>query len=294
MPVAVYESSPIKRSRRTKSDVFSLRQAIYNVVSEDRPMTVRQVFYRLVSAGLIDKTEAAYKMVVRLLGVMRREGQLPFSWIADSTRWQRVPQTYSSLDDALEDMQTYYRRNLWDNQNAYVEIWLEKEALAGVIYQASAKWHVPLMVTRGYPSLSYLATAAETMQAQDRPCYLYYFGDLDPSGVDIPRKIEYDLREFAPDADIHFRRVAVTREQVEEMGLQTRPTKTTDTRSKNFKGESVEVDAIPPAKLREMVTELIQAHIDSDQLERLQNVEAAERATLASIVSRLQEGHDDD
>ena len=186
MPVAVYESSPIKRSRRTKSDVFSLRQAIYNVVSEDRPMTVRQVFYRLVSAGLIDKTEAAYKMVVRLLGVMRREGQLPFSWIADSTRWQRVPQTYSSLDDALEDMQTYYRRNLWDNQNAYVEIWLEKEMLAGVIYQASAKWHVPLMVTRGYPSLSYLATAAETMQAQDRPCYLYYFGDLDPSGVDIP------------------------------------------------------------------------------------------------------------
>ena len=143
-----------------------------------------------------------------------------------------------------------------------------------MLYQATAEWDVPLMVTRGYPSLSYLYTPAEAMQAEQRPCHLYYFGDLDPSGVDIPRKVEHDLREFAPDVDLTFKRVAVTRDQVEEMGLQTRPTKTTDTRAKYFRGESVEVDAIPPATLRRMVSDLIEQHIDGEALSRLKTVVA--------------------
>ncbi len=286
-----YQSSPIKRIRRTKGDILALRDTLHNVVKANRPMTVRQVFYQMVTLGAIDKTEAAYNgIVVRLLGVMRREGQLPFRWIADSTRWMRKPDSYSSLRSMLENSIEFYRRNLWDSQDTYVEVWLEKEALAGVLYEATAEWDVPLMVTRGYPSLSYLHTAAETMQGVGKPCYLYYFGDLDPSGVDIPRRIERDLNTFAPDADINFRRVAVTREQVEEMGLPTRPTKTKDTRAKFFIGESVEVDAIPPVTLRSMVSELIEAHIDSTALKRIREIEAAERSTLATVMSTLDSG----
>ena len=112
-------------------------------------MTVRQVFYRLVSSGVIPKTEASYKnIVVRLLGIMRREGDLPFRWIADNTRWMRKPSTYSSLEHALDNTIATYRRALWDQQDSYVEIWLEKDALAGVLYDVTAEWDVPLMVTR--------------------------------------------------------------------------------------------------------------------------------------------------
>ncbi|MCX7429061.1 MAG: hypothetical protein NTW96_25970 [Planctomycetia bacterium] len=282
-----YQSSPIKRTRRTKREIEAIREAIRDLLAEENPMTVRQVFYRLVSMRVIDKTEAEYQNTVRQLGVMRRAGLIPYSWIADATRWMRKPDTHGSLDAMLRYTASTYRHALWDAQAAYVEIWLEKDALAGVLYDVTARWDVPLMVTRGYPSLSFLHTAAEQIRHEDRPCYLYYFGDLDPSGVDIPRKVEQDIREFAPDVEIHFQRVAVTREQVEMFDLPTRPTKRSDSRSRSFKGESVEVDAIPPKTLREIVEILICQHIDADALERTRRVEMAERDTLRGIVDRL-------
>jgi hypothetical protein len=144
------------------------------------------------------------------------------------------------------------------------------------------------MVTRGYPSLSFLHSAAEEMRSQQgRPCYLYYFGDLDPSGIDIPRRVEKDLRAFAPDVDLHFQRVAVTREQVQEFNLHTRPTKKSDSRSKNFRGESVELDAIPPAALRVMVLTCIEQHINQEALRQTRLTEQLERHTLQSVLNAM-------
>lgn len=233
-----YRARPIKQNRRTKAEIDKIKTASYKLLEAEQPMTVRQLYYRLVSAGIIQKTEQEYDAVCRLLALMRRSGELPFSWLADATRWQRKPSTHSSLASMLERSSQFYRRSVWDNQDVYVEIWLKKDALAGVLWDVTREWDVPLMVTRGYPSLSYLYSAAEAMQEEKKPCYLYYFGDRDPSGVDIPRKVESNLREFAPDVELHFERVAVTEEQIITFGLHTRPTKKTDTRSKNFTGES--------------------------------------------------------
>jgi hypothetical protein len=147
---------------------------------------------------------------VRLLGEMCRAKEIPFGWIADNTRWMRKPTTYSSLSDMLERSAEFYRRALWDESDVYVEIWLEKDALAGVLYDATAEWDVPLMVTRGYASISYLHSAAEAIQQRGKRACLYYFGDYDPSGIDITRAVEQGIREFAPDTDIEFERVAVT------------------------------------------------------------------------------------
>ncbi|MCX7428901.1 MAG: hypothetical protein NTW96_25150 [Planctomycetia bacterium] len=251
-------------------------------------MTVRQVYYRLVSATVIEKTEAEYQTVVRLLGVLRRAGEVPYGWIADATRWMRKPSTHGSMESMLRNTAETYRRALWNDQDVYVETWLEKDALAGVLYDVTAVWDVPLMVTRGYPSLSFLHSAAEQIREESRPCYYYYFGDLDPSGIDIPRKVERDIRQFAPDVDLHFECVAVTREQVEQFNLPTRPTKKSDSRAKKFKGESVEVDAIPPAALRELVSDCITRHIDAYTLDRTRCIENAERKTLEGIVARLE------
>ncbi len=282
--VESYGSSPTRRSRRTADDMKKIRAELFRVLLVHKPMTVRQVYYQMVSRGVIDKTETEYKSTVcRLLSDMRREGVIPYGWITDNTRLMRKPRTHSSLADALDDMQTFYRRAIWDDQDAYVEVWLEKDALSGVLYPVTSKWDVPLMVTRGYPSLSFLHDAAETIDSWERPAYLYYFGDHDPSGVDIPRAVEEGIREMAPEAEIHFERVAVNRSQIEEWSLPTRPTKKTDTRSKNFEGESVEVDAIEPGRLRRMVENCITQHIDSDALDRLQTAERAEKDTLKAI-----------
>jgi hypothetical protein len=268
--------------------VGAIRDAIRAALEEDNPMTVRQVFYRLVSTGVIAKTEAEYKStVVRLLGLMRREGAIPFGWIADNTRWMRKPRTYSSLESALRRTAETYRRSLWDNQDVYVEVWLEKDALAGVLYDETQRWDVPLMVTRGYPSLSYLYEAADAISDLGKPAYLYYYGDYDPSGLDITRAVEDGIREFAPDAEIYFRRVAVTPEQIGEWSLPTRPTKTTDSRSKGFAGESVEVDAFPPRLLRQMVAECIDRHVDPRALEVLRVAEESEPEILSRLCSQI-------
>jgi len=285
---SVSGSSPTK-ARRGRDSIGRLKADLYEIIERDRPMTCRQVFYRAVSRGLIGKTEAEYKTTIcRLLAVMRRDGTLPFDWIADNTRWMRKPRSHSGLAGMLDYAQETYRRAIWDEQDCYVEVWLEKDALAGVLYDITAKWDVPLMVTRGYPSLSFIHSAAEAIAAESKPTYLYYFGDLDPSGVDIPHKVEGGIRELAPDADLHFARVAVNRDQVEEMGLPTRPTKKTDSRAKTFDGESVEVDAIEPDVLRNMAEEVIVQHIDSDVYERMQEVERAERETLREMCARLE------
>ncbi|MGO8901588.1 MAG: hypothetical protein ACLQU5_25025 [Isosphaeraceae bacterium] len=279
-------SRPIKRQRRSKTDMAGIAEAIANALAVDRPMTVRQLFYRLVSQGAIGKTEAEYKStVIRLVGGMRRAGVIPFSWIADNSRWMRKPRTHSSLGEALRQTAETYRRAVWDEQDAYVEVWLEKDALAGVLYEITEPWDVPLMVTRGYASISYLHSAAETIRGQGKPAFLYYFGDYDPSGLDITRAVEDGIREFAPDADITFSRVAVNPEQIASMGLETRPTKKSDSRSKNFEGESVEVDAIPPSTLRRMAEYEITQHIDRAAHERLLEVEQAERETLERIAA---------
>ena len=86
---------PIKRRRRTRAEIEEIKSAIYGVVASDRPMTVRQVFYRLVVAGAIGKSENEYNTtIVRLLTDMRLEGEIPFSWIADNTRWTRKPESH--------------------------------------------------------------------------------------------------------------------------------------------------------------------------------------------------------
>ncbi|MCH9000581.1 MAG: hypothetical protein IID48_20275 [Proteobacteria bacterium] len=277
-----------RKGRRSKVEIEFIKSAIERLLNAENPMTVRQVFYRLVSLGVIDKTEAEYKTTVcRLLADMRRKGDIPYSWIADNTRWMRKPATYSNLEQAVQETAQFYRRRLWDDQEVYVEVWLEKDALSGVLYPITAQYDVPLMVTRGYPSLSFLHSAAEGILDEDKPTFLYYIGDHDPSGVHIPQKVEADLREMAPGAEIHFERIAVNIDQIEAWNLPTRPTKKTDTRSKTFKGASVEADAIPPADLRALVEEAITQHINKEALNATMVAERSEREIVRAWAEQL-------
>jgi len=128
-----------------------------------------------------------------------------------------------------------------------------------------------------------LHDAAETIAHVGKPVFLYYFGDHDPSGVHIPVHTEKEIRKAAPAAEVHFERVAVTEEQIEQYGLQTRPTKRTDSRSKSFVGESVEVDAIPPSILRTLAEGRISTHVDAGQLAALEAAEESERRSLMDL-----------
>jgi hypothetical protein len=261
-----------------------LEDALLDILAADHPQTVRGAFYQATVRGIVPKTETGYQAVGRVLRCLRESGQLPYNYIADNTRWMRKPTSYDSLHAALYDSWRCYRRSLWASQAVNVEVWCEKDALAGVLYEVTAEWDVPLMVTRGYSSLSFLYECATSIGASGKPTCIYQFGDYDPSGEDIARNVERRLRQYAPRAEIHFERVAVTPQQIEEWSLPTRPTKATDTRSKGFHGESVELDAIPGRTLKALVRECIERHVDGDILGRTQEIEEAERESLRCIV----------
>jgi hypothetical protein len=214
---------------------------------------------------------------------------LPYDWLADNTRWQRKPRTFDNIAQALEETAQFYRKSLWRDANFYVEIWLEKDALAGVVYPVTSLYDVPLMVARGYASLSFLHSAAEYINTLDVPACIYHLGDFDPSGVNAADKIEETLRELAPDADITFERLAVREEQIDAWDLPTRPTKQSDSRAKNFGSISVELDAIEPNRLRTLVQDLIEQFLPPRRLQTLQEAERSERDLLRQFIGTLPE-----
>ena len=295
-----YQASPIKlvRVRSSKAEVEQRRTALFDIVAGMKPMTFRQVFYQATVRGIVDKTEAGYSKVQTDLALMRREGftykgdalRLPYNWLADNTRWQRAPQTFSSVQQALNDTARLYRKSLWENAEAYVEIWLEKDALSGVVYPVTSMFDVPLMVARGYASLSFLHSAAEAMNEMSVPVYVYHLGDFDPSGVNAGEKIEQTLKELAPDADITFERIGVTPAQIEAWHLPSRPTKTSDSRAKGFGDISVELDAIEPSLLRAVVQDAIERHLPPEQYEVLKLAEASERQLIGGLVAMATRG----
>jgi hypothetical protein len=280
-----YGASPTNGRRRTKAEIEQIKNAIYRVVSEGQPMTLRQIFYRLVALGAVEKTESEYDSTVgRLLLQMRRAGEVPYDWIADNTRWIRKPDTFSSIEHALRYTAQHYRRDVWHELNVHVEVYCEKDALAGVLAEETEPYDVPLMVFRGFSSESYLHTVAEEMLKHRKPTWIYYFGDHDPSGRLIPMDVERKLRGFAPGCEIHFERVAVNEDQIVDMRLPTRPTKREgNSHAKSFKGDSVELDAIPATTLRTMLRQCIERHIPAGHVEALEIAERSEREIFTRI-----------
>jgi len=240
------------------------------------PMTVRGLFYNCENVHhVVSKSEAGYNQVAKQVLAMRRAGVLPYGWIADNTRWVRKPDTYAGLQAYFEHGRKAYRRALWDNQKDYVEIWCEKDAIAGILNEITDEWDVPLYVIKGYSSETFVYNAAEHIKTIGKPTFIYYFGDWDKHGVNISRDIERKLRGFG--ARFYFERVAVLPQQITEWKLPTRPGKDAGW------GDCVEVDAIPADMLRDLAKFCIKAHIDDQVYQAAMRAEELERITLQQI-----------
>lgn len=282
----VYGTSTVKRRRRTNAELTAIDEGLFGILVEEHPATVRGVYYRAVSAGLVDKTENDYKLVGREILKLRRSESVPYSWITDGTRYVLTAGTRSSAGAALMLTARLYRRRVWDTQPVNVMVFSEKDALKGVIRSVTDRWDVELGVLRGYPSETFTWQVARDLDPF-KTTYLYQLGDHDPSGVDAWRHFGEKVREFAPDASVVFERVAVTPEQIEDLDLPTRPTKRKDSRAKSFVGGSVEVDAIAPSMLRTIVEDKITQHLDFEAYDQLLKIEAAEKEQLLTIAAQM-------
>jgi hypothetical protein len=289
-----------KRSRRTKAEMEVLRAAVYDLCAEHQPLTVRNLYYLMVVASFIAKTERDYKLVaIRLAGEMRESGALPWGWIVDNTRLMRKPDSYAGLRGLLKQSAQLYRRDLWANLDEYVEVWCESDSIGGVLVDVTWEFDVPLMAAHGFSSKEFLYDSAAAIAAHDKPTTIYYVGDYDPSGVvirdDVQRRLTRYLEKWHEfDGDFQFVPLAVTPEQIEEMDLPTKPPKTkksTHAKATNWQEDqgTVEAEAIPPETMRSILREAIESHIPAGHLEALERIEEEEKSTLERLADEHSE-----
>ena len=270
-----------------QNKTLNLIEAAATVLEEYHPMTLRQVYYQLVSRHVIENTKSQYQRLSNALVKARQEGIIPFEWMEDRVRRPRVVSMWQGLPDFLETVCHAYRRDIWDGQSRYVEVWLEKDALSGVFEEITYEYGVTLVVGRGYNSWSAYKGAANRISEQKKPAVILYFGDFDPSGEDIVRALKEGLAFFGISPKIE--KVALTRQDVVDYHLPPDFTKKTDTRAKKFVEKygdiAVELDALPMPVLQRKVREAIEANLDLESLGWVRAIEEQERQSLRAMLA---------
>lgn len=172
-----------------------LLEVAVEVLSEHHPMTVRQVYYQLVSRQVIENNRSQYQAVSNVLVRARQDGTIPWAWIEDRLRRPRTVSMWADLADFSETARQAYRRDVWASQPGYVEVWLEKDALSGIFEDVLESYGVTLNVGRGYDGWASIHNAADRYGGGDNASVLY-FGDFDPSGEDMVRSLRERLAFF--------------------------------------------------------------------------------------------------
>jgi hypothetical protein len=261
---------------------------LIDYADEHGPVTVRQLYYQAVVRELpgIEKDDSGYDKIQEQVLRLRREGRLDYGKIADATRWMRKPTSFDGPEQALDHWSRFYRKDLWAEAEDYVEVWIEKDALAGVILPVTAKYDVPLMVARGFASETFCYEAIAQRGGDRRNYHVYYLGDFDRSGQDAARSLEEKLTRFADEEAIlvFFDTLAINDWQINVFDLPTRPHKRNTPADRKWPQEfACELDAMSPGTLRWLVEDAINGHLDQDKLAILKVAEESEREGLIAL-----------
>ncbi len=268
---------------KARTETQKLRNGITEIFRRiGRPMTVRQVFYQAVYFGLVPKNEKGYGVIQRNILEMRRYGHLPYNFVSDLTRRMVKPNSYNGLGDALDRWMNFYRQDVWADQPAHVEIWLEKDALAGIFADITTKYDVPLFIARGFSSESFLYSASQEIKRINKPTYVYYFSDFDQAGLNMCKQVSDKLPRFG--VNIEFIRAGLTESQVKEYNLPSRPSKGD---SDTFKNGSTELDAMNPIDLQGLIEGCILKHISIKDLENIMMEETVQKNTLMQLANNF-------
>lgn len=288
----VYRAGTIKRQRRTNDEIEQLDQQIIDVLREDHPQSVRHVFYRMTNPRLpepVEKSDRGYRHVQDRVKKLRRDGRVPYGWIADATRRGFHTSTYSGAAEFLQSMSWLYRGDLWAQSNKYVEVWCESRSIAGVIQDTCRELAVSLYPCGGFSSITLAYEAAQEIKRQTdqgKTCLIYYIGDYDPAGVLIDQALEQELREHLDGAPMCFWRLGITPEQIAEYDLPTKPRKATDRRALHIQ-ETVEAEAMPAHVLRDILRREIEMWLPEDALEVVKVAERSEREQIRRMAEIL-------
>lgn len=295
-------------------------------------LTARQLYYQMVSRDIVPNTPAEYKKLTALLTDARYAGKIDWSAIEDRGREPSTPSEWDTPAELVESALRAYRLPRWKGQDTYVELWVEKQALAGVLAPIAREFHATLMVNKGYSSASAMKESAdrlrertfvrrrpghsgrhprdvrdrerrvrgprvpdqELVDADARPVVLY-LGDHDPSGEDMVRDIKTRLEEFGV-LELSVEKVALTITQVKQYNPPPNPAKVSDPRAGDyiakFGARSWEVDALPPNVLTKLIRAAFLNHVDIKQMDEVKKHEEADKELLRKAVVGIMKKRD--
>ena len=281
-------------------------------------VTLRQLYYQFVSRDIIPNKQTEYKRLGSIINDARLAGLIDWDLMQDRTRNLEKLAHWDTPGGVIESAAHSYHRDLWEGQDNYVEVWVEKDALLSVIERPCNEWDVPFFACRGYTSQSEMWSAGQRLLGkirEGRNAKIIHLGDHDPSGVDMTRDIESRLRMFIShhrlrdyakaipqkdnetegdfltrvgkqdyDSCLEVNRVALNMDQVREYNPPPNPAKITDSRAGGYVAEhgdeSWELDALGPDVLIELIETTVQEYLDVDLWQEKKSQQEEERKVL--------------
>lgn len=272
--------------------IRTANQIIDEYAAQRYDLTLRQLYYQLVARDVIPNKQTEYKRLGGIISDARRAGMVDWLAIVDRTRNLRGHPHWDDPQSIVSACAGQFRLDKWATQPNRVEVWIEKDALAGVFERACGDLDIPFFSCRGYTSDSELWSAGQRLRgyakAGQNPIVLH-FGDHDPSGMDMTRDIRDRLRMFAK-TDIEVRRLALNIDQVQKYNPPPNPAKESDARfakyDEEFGSESWELDALNPTILGDLVRAEVDTIREPDLWADMEDRESQHRTELQGVADK--------
>ena len=273
---------------KARTTIEKANEIIDEYAEQGFTLTLRQLYYQFVSRGLLLNTERHYKQLGDVINNGRLAGLVDWDAIEDRTRNLRRLPSWRNPAELLKDAAGQFRLDKWADQPYRPEVWIEKDALVGVIEGVCDELQVPYFPCRGYCSQSEMWAAAQRLGSDRREAVIFYLGDHDPSGIDMSRDIEDRLRTFQ--ASVRVERLALNIRQVRHYNPPPNPAKMTDTRAsdyvRQFGHESWELDALEPAVIADLVRKAVTGLRDDDLWRQRVDEEKSDGVRLRAYAKR--------
>ena len=272
----------------------TINEIIEEYADQGYVLTLRQLYYQLVSRDIIPNAKKEYAKLSGLLVKGRMAGVVDWSAIEDRTRTPFVPYWVHNIEDAINDTVRQFRFDRQRDQDVYIELWVEKDALSGVLKKITSKYHINLMINKGYSSCSAMHDAFKRLKRQNdngKETHILYLGDHDPSGLDMIRDVRERLEEFGVYPLV--KQIGLTMKQIKEFNPPPNPAKITDPRAKWYLAEygnvSWEVDALNPKVLHQLVKDNVEKLIDMRKFRSLLKEEEKTKQKLNEFATSFEE-----
>ena len=277
-------------SKKTVAVLGQANEIIEELQEQGFDLTVRQLYYQFVQRGLIPNTQSEYRKLKDAINNGRLAGLVDWEAIVDRTRTSRGIGHWHNPQDIISSAASSYAKDTRRTQKHYVEVWVEKDALIGIVGKIADDLDIKYFSCRGFTSQTSMYDAGHRFMNQEvggKGTILLYLGDHDPSGLDMVRDIQERLTMFG--SEVFVKQIALTMDQIEEFSPPPNPAKVTDSRYEAYQelygDDSWELDALDPRRIETIIRDGVESFTDEPARKEIISEQEQERTQLNEIAN---------